>query len=149
MKSKKVPTLEEAKEYIYSIDFSNIINKMIKHQGWLRKDAEKVCQMYRNFLFLKKKYKGKYEIPPSDEIDIFWHNHILDTTKYQNDCMVIFGSYLNHYPYFGIDEKTNMSALTKAFAKTSELYKTEFDENLKRVRGVFSYILSLVKKFIN
>lgn len=55
MDASVLPSLEEAKQYIDAIDFSLIINKMVKHQGWLKKDALTVCDMYKNFLYLQKK----------------------------------------------------------------------------------------------
>ena len=82
--------LEVARNYINSIDFSNIIRKMVQHQGWRQKDAIAVSQMYRHFLCLHKKYGGQHTLPPSEEIDAFWHNHILDTQQYRKDCQAIF-----------------------------------------------------------
>lgn len=131
---ESVPSLNEARRHIYSIDFSNIIEKMVKHQGWWQSEAEKVCSMYQNFLYLNKKYGDKCQLPPSEEIDEFWHNHILDTKKYRKDCQTIFGRYLDHYPYFGIDESSNISSLNSAFEVMKTLYKEEFEENLNNVR---------------
>ena len=141
------PTLEEAKHYIYSIDFSNILNKMVNHQGWLRKDAEKVCEMYRNFLYLQKKYKGQNQLPPSEEMDEFWHQHILDTKQYRKDCQAIFGEYLDHYPYFGIDATSTFSDLESAFEKMQELYMEEFGERIYQVRTIFSSLAHRIKKW--
>src|SRR3989338_2769153 len=101
------PSLEEAKAYIYAIDFSMVIDKIVTTKGWKKADVLKICALYRNFLFLNKKYElERGQLPPSEEIDEFWHNHILDTKKYHHDCDNIFGFYLHHYPYFGIDGKT-------------------------------------------
>jgi len=137
--------LNTAKAYIYAIDFSNIINKMVKHQGWFRKDAEAVCQMYRNFLFLQKKYGGDHNIPPSEDIDEFWHNHILDTKLYRKDCSAIFGQYFDHYPYFGIDGTTDMGDLNNAFDTVQQLYEQEFGERMYQVRGRFSKLAGFIK----
>ena len=95
--------LEQAEAYINAIDFSAIIEKMVHQQGWRKKDVWHICRVYRRFLFLKKKYGHQYKLPPSEEIDVFWHHHILDAEKYQKDCQAIFGTYLEHYPYLGID----------------------------------------------
>src|SRR5687767_9924066 len=99
-------SLEQAKAYIYAIDFKHIINKMVKYDDWLRRDAENTCELYRNFLYLNKKYGKERQLPPSEDVDQFWHNHILDTEKYRADCDAIFGHYLHHYPYLGIDGNT-------------------------------------------
>lgn len=139
------PSLETAKYYIDHIDFSNIINKMVLHQGWLKTDALQVCQMYRNYLYLHKKYGAQYSLPPSEEIDEFWHNHILDTQQYRADCEKIFGQYLDHYPYLGIDQKTTLNDLESAFAITQQLYHQEFGEQIYQVKTIFSKIISFVK----
>ena len=130
-------TVEEAKTYIDAIDFSMIIDKVTRVNGWKRKDVEKICDYYRNFLFLKKKYAlDGNPLPPSTEIDEFWHNHILDTKKYIKDCEVIFGGYLHHYPYFGIDGKSTEVDAQKAFREMQQLYEKEFGEKIYRMRSL-------------
>jgi hypothetical protein len=143
------PSLSEAREYIYSIDFSKIISKMVNFQGWLKKDALTICKMYRNYLYLQKKYGSEYKLPPSLDMDEFWHAHILDTKQYRKDCQGIFGKYFDHYPYFGIDGETDMNETETAFKKMSSLYAKEFNgEQLYQIRGMFAAIMSVVKKFI-
>ena len=140
----KIPTLEEAKSYIDSIDFSMIIDKVIKTKKWARKDVEKIAKLYRHFLFLNKKYREcNLPIPPSEEIDEFWHNHILDTKKYMLDCDKIFGYYLHHYPYLGIDGKTNEEEADNLFEKTQELHLKEFGDYICTIRN------ARIKQFIN
>lgn len=119
------PSLIAAKQYLDLIDFSKIINKMVITDRWVKKDALQTCQFYKNFLFLKK-YGKEYEIPPSLDIDEFWHYHILDTEKYEQDCQAIFGYYLDHYPYFGIDANSNRQDLDNAFQTVQELHFKEF-----------------------
>lgn len=128
-----VPSLSDAKHYIHSLDFSNVIDKMVKHQGWNRHHAEKLSDMYRNYLWLCRKYSD-LKLPPSDEIDEFWHNHILDTKRYRQDCRYIFGKYFDHYPYFGIDKNSTVSDLNTAFEQMQKLYRQEFGECIENVR---------------
>ncbi len=99
----------ELKQRIYSIDFENIINLLVDIYHWPKKSALIVMQEYKNFLFLKKKYGNEYALPPSIEIDEFWHNHILHahTHKYHQDCLFIFGEYLHHQPQH--NDKWNMT----------------------------------------
>lgn len=143
-------SIDEAKKYIYAIDFTPIIHKMVHHLNGRRSEVEKACELYRNFLFLQKKYGDKHMLPPSEEIDEFWHNHILDTAKYRQDCEIIFGRYLDHYPYFGIDEKTDLNDLDNAFKMTQELHLKEFGyiiEGIRRIKvsEVFSNIINAFK----
>ena len=145
------PTLEEAQFYIANLDFSQIIEKMVSHQGWLKKDVIAISELYKDYLFLQKKYGNNYEIVPSEEVDEFWHNHILDTKKYQEDCNFIFGCYLNHYPYFGMDESSDENDLNKAYEKTLELYKKEFgsDRFKYKVTSLKSRLIRILKLVVS
>src|SRR5258706_3472526 len=97
-------TFELAEKYIQSLEFTKIIDKLVNIFGWLKEDALATSELYKNYLILQKKYGKEYaNLPPSDDIDEFWHNHILDTDQYIYDCQQIFGFYLRHYPYLGID----------------------------------------------
>jgi len=139
--------LEEAKKYIYSIDFSKICSKMESHLGWIMDDVLDTCHQYRNYLFLKKKYP-EFNLPPSKDIDLFWHEHILDTNKYIEDTSVIFGGYLHHYPYFGIDNNTTIADVMKSFQMTQELYLKEFNTAMSPTRSQLPSVLySLMYKF--
>lgn len=147
MPFNNIPSLEEAKRYIDSIDFSQIIHKMVTRDGWLRSDALKVCQFYRNYLYLRRKYGDAYPLPPSKEIDEMWHHHILDTKKYHQDCLAIFGTFHHHYPYFGFDEKSTENDLMKAFEDTQNLYSQEFNgQKIYKIRNIYSTIAKLIKK---
>jgi len=130
--------IESIRNYIFSIDFSMIIDKMVLREKWRRSDAEKACEMYRNFLFLNVKYSEHLPLPPSDEIDEFWHHHILDTKKYIKDCEQIFGRYFHHYPYLGKQEANKM------FENTQALYHQEFGDYIYKIRRHF-IVASLLK----
>jgi len=130
--------LEEAKKYIYSINFDRVINKMVS-DGWIRSDVLNTCDMFRKFLFLKKKYPAFKNLVPSKDVDEFWHNSILDTHLYWSICDGLFPrdkdknsdiNYLHHYPYFGLDDsgKKDPAILGEAFAATQALYAKEFGE---------------------
>ena len=96
---------------------------------------------------MKKKYAAECGmLPPSEEVDEFWHNHILDTRKYKQDCEQIFGFYLEHYPYFGIDGKTNRQDLDNAFAVVQRLHHQEFGDYIYEVRTNY---FKLVYRILN
>lgn len=80
---------------------------------------------YRRFLTLKKLYPS-IALVPSKQVDAIWHAHILDTRAYREDCQRIFGSFLDHYPYFGIYGQDDYQELKNAFAQTVELYEKHF-----------------------
>ena len=80
---------------------------------------------YRKFLSLKKWYP-KLSLVPSKLVDKFWHEHILDTQSYSNDCDALFGFYLHHYPYFGIYGDKDQSKLQNSFDETVAVYEKHF-----------------------
>ncbi len=55
-------------------------------------DADSLEAQYRGFFFSG----GTWTVSP--EIDLFWHEHILDTKKYKQDCEMVFGRFLHHVP---------------------------------------------------
>jgi len=105
-----------AKRHIRHLDLTSVRTKVIEKLGWPSDQAESVEQEYKRFLYALTQ-KGREEIisPPSQEVDEFWHQHILDTRKYRDDCQKLFGHYMDHIP-----------ALTPA-------HQAEADERRRRV----------------
>lgn len=124
-------SLEEAQEYIGNLDLTYVVNRMSSNPrktGWSKKEALVCCKMYKNYLFLLKKYPDKV-IPPSQQIDEFWHEHILFTRRYHEDSLRIFGKYLHHEPGKGTKESVNY--FNKLFNEvTQALYFLEYGEYL-------------------
>jgi hypothetical protein len=71
-------------------------------EGWSLEKANAVEKEYRRFLCLMKLFPDEDTAPLAD-VDTFWHYHILDTMKYAADCEKVFGYFLHHYPYVGMD----------------------------------------------
>jgi len=71
-------------------------------EGWSLEKANAVEKEYRRFLCLMKLFPEENTAPLVD-VDTFWHYHILDTMKYAADCEQVFGYFLHHYPYVGMD----------------------------------------------
>jgi hypothetical protein len=135
--------LEEAKHYIKNLDLNRIIQKM-KKDGWWEEDAREICQQYRNFLFLVKKYGKQYgPFSPTTEIDTFWHHHILDTATYEKDCVAIYGHYLHHDPY---ERKVKKNNKQDTFDTLQQLHMQEFGEYIYEVRkSKIKMIIKIVK----
>ena len=82
---------------------------------------------YKKFLFLKLIYP-KVALVPNKLVDKFWHEHILDTKAYQQDCEALFGYFIHHYPYFGIYGDDDQRSLQNAFDETIALYEKHFEK---------------------
>jgi hypothetical protein len=96
-------------------------------EDWSPDRCDEVEVRYRRFLALKAAYSD-LDIVPNKEIDAFWHRHILDTQAYFADCETVFGAYLHHYPYFGLNGPLDARALQDAFDLTVDLYEHHFGE---------------------
>ena len=60
-------------------------------------DVRQIENLYKSFLWLSYTYP-KMSLAPAKIIDDYWHIHILDTQRYQQDCHEIFGFFLHHIP---------------------------------------------------
>lgn len=129
---KKV-SYESARQYINQLDLHYIVDSMCSGSyplpQWEEQDALHCLKLYKNFLLLQKKHLPD-SLVPSREIDEFWHNHILYTKNYFQDCVNIFGHYLHHEP---ASPDENQELLVDAYLKTKQLYLAEFGEPLELI----------------
>jgi hypothetical protein len=120
-----------AAEAVARLDLAPIRYKlMFREDGerWSRSKTERVERLYRCFLQLVAKNPDR-AVVPTKEVDEFWHAHILDTRKYADDCDEMFGYFLHHFPYFGMRDDADRTALNEAFEETVKLYRAEFGED--------------------
>ena len=96
-------------------------------RGWSTEQAIEAEKWYRRYLHIIIQYPDATSHVPNEAIDAFWHQHILDTEKYANDCEHVLGYFLHHYPYFGLngDEEER----DRAFVETNRLFKETFGED--------------------
>jgi hypothetical protein len=116
---------------INALDFTMIKRKLQDKEeglGWKKFQCNETENEYKRFIALKRAYPEK-DIVPHKAVDQFWHQHILDTERYAQDCDLIFGRFLHHYPYFGMNGKQDAQNLTDAFEETKELYRFHFNDD--------------------
>ena len=115
---------------ITSIDLSQVRRKLTEPEpegkGWGEEQALIVEKWYRRFLHVALKYPEVRPVP-NHQIDAFWHQHILDTRAYARDCQTVFGHFLHHYPYFGLNG--DASERDDCFVQTNTIYRKEFGED--------------------
>jgi len=119
--------IEQLHKAVEALDFSKLRYKHTQsdEKEMTEQDWNKAEREYRRFLSLKCWYP-KESLVPSKEIDKIWHAHILDTRAYRDDCLQLFGHFMDHYPYFGIFGDEDYQMLVEAFSKTKELYEQHF-----------------------
>jgi hypothetical protein len=111
-----------------ALDFTMVKRKLQDPEegaGWTAEECDAAETEYKRFLALKRAYSDR-EIVPNGQVDIFWHQHILDTIKYAEDCQAIFGFFLHHYPYFGMNGEADYANLCSAFEETQGLWELHF-----------------------
>jgi hypothetical protein len=124
-------------EAFLKLDLEPIKVKLVHQsgEGWGIQRTEAVETEYRRFLYLMKTYPGEHTAPLED-VDTFWHYHILDTMKYAADCHTLFGYFLHHFPYVGMRGEADEAALQTMGARMAELYESAFGESYIRASVV-------------
>ncbi|MCI0557471.1 MAG: hypothetical protein MN733_03170 [Nitrososphaera sp.] len=117
------------------VDLSVIKQKLTNKEhgsGWSDECAEEAEKLYRYFLALQCVYAtSEPPVVPPKIADEFWHQHILDTRKYEADCSFLFGRFLHHFPYFGMRGPDDARALDRAGEWTFSLFKRHFGRDVQ------------------
>lgn len=124
-------SIELDRQIIDGLDLEPIKVKLMDKEeglGWSLEQCDNAEKHYKRFLYLCKKYPTSALVPIGD-IDSFWHQHILDTKKYADDCDKVFGYFLHHFPYFGLRGEEDAAELNRAAAATSEIFEKEYSES--------------------
>jgi hypothetical protein len=96
-------------------------------EGWTRAYADSIEVAYKNYLIMLAKYQEDAEdILLAEDVDEFWHAHILQTMKYVENCESAFGRYLHHAPHVGEVTAADLDARAAKADKTRRLYQKEF-----------------------
>jgi hypothetical protein len=131
MEQNTLPAVVDTKIFmkdIVELDLSMIKLKLQDFEegpGWSKELCNDTEVEYKKFLAMNRHYPG-IDIVPNKLVDTFWHYHILDTQKYAEDCQEIFGHFLHHFPYFGMNGPQDKQNLIDAFVETQELYRIHF-----------------------
>jgi hypothetical protein len=110
------------------LDLSNVRAKLAdpeEGKGYAQDHLDLMEAEYRKFLAMQLAHPDA-EIVPCKIVDEMWHQHILDTIAYREDCDTIFGQFLDHFPYFGMRGEEDAQALADAYGDTLEIYEEDF-----------------------
>ncbi|MGJ7534629.1 MULTISPECIES: glycine-rich domain-containing protein [unclassified Variovorax] len=123
-------TLEQTIIAINALDLTPIKFKACRKEdgyGWSAGYADQMEVAYKRYLILHAKHPD-LTLAPEQDVDRFWHMHILDTRKYAADCETTFGYFLHHFPYLGLRGEEDAQALQAAFLEMQRLTVEEFGE---------------------
>ena len=112
------------KQDIGALDLNKVRAQLKSRKGWEDGRIAAADAEYRKFLWLLYAYPGEMMVPWNQDMDEFWHQHILNTADYTATCMKLFGKYIDHTP----EDVGNAAAQHQAAHQTSERYKREFDK---------------------
>lgn len=76
------------------------VGKLAHDNGWSGEYAERVFDEYRRYLYLA--CMADHVVVPSDQVDMAWHQHLLDTEQYWGVfCSSVLNRPLHHRPNKG------------------------------------------------
>lgn len=114
------------------LDLTNIKRKLMEPypegKGWTAQQCDEVEKWYKRYLAVIIKYPDARAVP-NMPIDMFWHQHILDTAAYREDCAQVMGYFLDHYPYFGLNGDADQRDI--CFDETNAIYRSMYGEDCK------------------
>jgi hypothetical protein len=110
-----------------TLDLRSVRDAMIEKHGWTGERADAAQLEYVRFLTLLQKKPGFMLVPwldsnGRDDLDQFWHQHILDTGKYAADCKALVGHMIHHDPHVLKGSREEKDAVEK----TRRLYTRTF-----------------------
>lgn len=112
-------------QLIDTLDLTSVKEKLRRRKGWwwcLFHDPDALEREYRQFLYLIALDPGQTVVPWSDALDEFWHEHILDTRKYEEDCVAIFGRLVHHNPHLSAGSQRQRLAFRRTLRRYAETY---------------------------
>lgn len=92
---------------------------MVRDHGWKNDYANDVATNYHRFMGLRSKDSN---LSPSDDIDKFWHQHILNTLSYTQYCTKNFGKYIHHNPEDAYDQNSRYQRLCNTVREYIKIY---------------------------
>lgn len=104
------------------------INQVLQHEDpafWTDEVLAETEASYRRLLALNALHPSE-TIVVNKILDDYWHQHILDTRKYAADCQQVFGYFLHHDPYFGLNGEEDRQRNREGFAATQQLWEETF-----------------------
>ena len=88
----------QKRKMIDALNLSAIADGVAGRHGWPPDRVKSAENEYRRFLYLLMLCPHQTLTPWCDDLDLFWHEHILHTQRYAADCQHLFGHFINHDP---------------------------------------------------
>ncbi|WP_414542608.1 hypothetical protein [Nostoc sp. CCY0012] len=113
------------------IDWAAIFFRIIKSEARQKMNTIQVLlaiRQYILFLFLIQKYPD-IRMVPNQQIDVVLHAHMANLQQFEQDCLYLFNTCLQHIPDFGVMGEAERLEWQLAFAQTQELFELNYGQN--------------------
>lgn len=127
----KMPPLTGYQVFLQKVRFLDLgsVAYQLMHSNtgprWTEAKTVAAIARYLAFLYLIDSYPH-LQLVPTQEIDQVWHQHILDTSKYAEDCQMLFGRMIHHFPFLGTRGEVDRYNLQQAYVLTQVLLRRHF-----------------------
>jgi hypothetical protein len=116
-----------------AMDLEPVTMQLVNYHEYSDARARSAERRYRRFFFLKALF-ASHSASPSDEVDEFWHQHIINTAKYAKDCHAVAGCFL-HHDFLSPEEPVDARMLETLRLETWVAYETLFGEPYEETLG--------------
>jgi len=103
-------------------DYPFLRERVAEEYGWTEERVDGAITEYLRFLQLLADAPSQDLIASSD-VDLVWHEHIMDTLNYAADCRRIFGHFLHHRRARTPEE---FSAIPESYSRTKDVYARRY-----------------------
>ena len=107
-----------------TLEIDHVVNRTQKRMGWSDSDTAAIYKEYLRYLTIEQSFPSS-NLVPSELVDEIWHDHILHTKRYAQDCHKMFGKYLHHLP----ETDPMAGGIKPDITETLANYRTLFKEN--------------------
>lgn len=116
-----------------ALDLRQVVAQFVNYQGWSVERAAAGERRYRRFFYLKAVLPEGHA-SPTPEVDLFWHQHIINTRQYGADCQRVGGRFMHHM-FLEPDDPAQARELSTVWVATWVCYETLFEEPYEETIG--------------
>lgn len=130
----KVPALDAGLwSRVAAMNLSPVADQLVQYQGWTTERVVSAEQRYRRFFYLKA-VLPKGMASPTEEIDQFWHQHIINTQRYGCDCERVAERFL-HHTFLSPTDPVQQQEIHAVWLATWICYEGLFEEPYEETIG--------------
>jgi len=105
-------------------DYAFLLERVVEEHHWSRERAAGAIVEYLRFLTLLAE-APRMELVASSDVDLVWHEHLIDTENYVRDTRRLFGHFIHHRRARTLAE---FADIPTSYARTKEVYASRYGE---------------------